>query len=78
MTAVEDLSFGVEDGSLFAFLGTNGAGKTTTISCMATLLTFDSGAISIGDLQVGEDDHRIRQQIGVVFQESLLDPLLTA
>ena len=77
VTAVDDLSFRVEDGELFALLGTNGAGKTTTISCMTTLLEFDDGEIVLDGLEAGRDDHRIRERIGVVFQQSLLDPMLT-
>jgi len=76
-TAVDDLSFSVEDGSLFAFLGSNGAGKTTTISCMTTLLASDSGRISINGHLAGRDDLAIKNQIGIVFQQSLLDPRLT-
>lgn len=76
-TAVDDLSFTVEDGSLFAFLGTNGAGKSTTISCMTTLLGFDSGSIQIDGRQVGKHDREIRAGIGIVFQQSLLDPRLS-
>ncbi|MDR1077096.1 MAG: ABC transporter ATP-binding protein [Propionibacteriaceae bacterium] len=75
--AVDDLSFTIEDGSLFAFLGTNGAGKTTTLSCLTTLLGPDAGRIAINGHLVGRDDHLIRSQIGIVFQESLLDPDLT-
>lgn len=77
VTAVDHLSFDVEDGELFALLGTNGAGKTTTISCMTTLLGFDDGEILIDGLNVQKDDYKIRERIGVVFQQSLLDPLLT-
>lgn len=77
VTAVDSLSFEVPDGELFALLGTNGAGKTTTISCMVTLLPCDEGRITIDDLEPGRNDEQIREQIGVVFQESLLDPLLT-
>lgn len=75
--AVDQLSFEVLDGELFALLGTNGAGKTTSISCMTTLLSFDEGAITIDGFAVGRDDHRIRERIGVVFQQSLLDPMLS-
>lgn len=77
LTAVDSLSFEVADGELFALLGTNGAGKTTTISCMVTLLSYDEGIITIDDLELGRDDQRIRERIGVVFQQSLLDPMLT-
>jgi len=75
--AVDNLSFEVERGSTFAFLGTNGAGKTTTISCVTTLKEATSGEIRVNGHLVGRDDRSIRRSIGVVFQESLLDPILT-
>lgn len=75
--AVNDISFYVEEGSLFSFLGTNGAGKSTTISILLTLLKQDKGIIHVNGYTVGKDDHEIRKEIGVVFQDSLLDPLLT-
>ena len=70
--AVDSLSFEVEKGSIFAFLGENGAGKTTTISCLTGIIEPTSGDIDI----VGEGSPA--QSIGVVFQQSVLDPLLTA
>lgn len=75
--AVKDISFYVEEGALFAFLGTNGAGKSTTISILLTLLKQDKGHVKVNGYSVGEHDQAIRKEIGVVFQESLLDPLLT-
>ncbi|WP_301108042.1 ABC transporter ATP-binding protein [Sporosarcina sp.] len=75
--AVKDVSFYVEQGSLFSFLGTNGAGKSTTISILLTLLKHDAGEVKINGLTVGKEDEAIRNEIGVVFQKSLLDPLLT-
>ncbi|WP_399632220.1 ATP-binding cassette domain-containing protein [Sporosarcina sp. SG10008] len=75
--AVNDISFYVEKGALFSFLGTNGAGKSTTISILLTLLQLDSGHVYVNGYTVGKHDQAIRQEIGVVFQESLLDPLLT-
>ena len=75
--AVNDISFFVEEGSLFSFLGTNGAGKSTTISILLTLLKQDHGDVIVKGYKVGKQDDKIRQEIGVVFQESLLDPLLT-
>jgi len=75
--AVDDLSFDVQAGSVFAFLGTNGAGKSTTISCMTTTLRPDSGSIVINGNRVGAHDERIKRDIGVVFQDSFLDPALT-
>lgn len=75
--AVQDISFYVEKGKLFSFLGTNGAGKSTTINMMCTLLEKDSGTVIIDDCVLGKDDKKIRNKIGVVFQDSVLDPLLT-
>ena len=75
--AVRDISFSVESGTVFAFLGTNGAGKSTTISCITTVLAPDSGEIVVDGERVGHDDAAIRRRIGVVFQTSLLDDLLT-
>ncbi|MEZ2391676.1 ATP-binding cassette domain-containing protein [bacterium RCC_150] len=77
VTAVDDLSMEIPTGSVFAFLGTNGAGKSSTISCMTTSLPFEEGVIVINGNTVGKDDERIRRDIGVVFQQSLLDPLAT-
>jgi multidrug/hemolysin transport system ATP-binding protein len=76
-TAVDGLSFEVAKGSTFAFLGTNGAGKTTTIGCLTTLKAPTSGEISVLGHEVGRGDKQIRRDIGVVFQESLLDAILT-
>ena len=75
--AVNDISFYVEEGSLFSFLGTNGAGKSTTISILLTLLQQDKGHVIVNGYTVGKHDQAIRREIGVVFQDSLLDPLLT-
>jgi len=75
--AVKGISFDVAEGSLFAFLGTNGAGKSTTISVISTLLKKTSGEVSVAGHTLDREDEEIRKNIGVVFQESLLDPLLT-
>ena len=77
ITAVNDIDFYVETGKLFAFLGPNGAGKSTTIDMICTLLKPDKGDIIINGFQIGGNDSKIRESIGIVFQESLLDPLLT-
>lgn len=77
LKAVDNVSFYVEQGSLFAFLGPNGAGKSTTISILNTFLKPDSGNVRIGGRVLGKDDSKIRSEIGAVFQESLLDPLLS-
>ena len=76
-TAVDNLSFDVEAGSVFAFLGTNGAGKSTTISCLTTAIPFESGAAEVSGFDVRSAGEGVRARIGVVFQESILDPLLT-
>lgn len=77
VSAVKDISFTVRRGSVFAFLGTNGAGKSTTINCLTTTTEPSRGEIIINGKTIGKDDGRIRQDIGVVFQSSLLDPTLT-
>ncbi|TCZ75805.1 ABC transporter ATP-binding protein [Paenibacillus albiflavus] len=75
--AVKGIDFYVNEGTLFAFLGPNGAGKSTTIDIICTLLQPNSGKVLINGLELGRDDDRIRSAIGVVFQDSVLDPLLT-
>ena len=75
--AVNGISFYVEKGSLFAFLGPNGAGKTTTINILSTLLTKDQGEVFVNDNKLGEHEDEIRNAIGIVFQEGVLDPLLS-
>ena len=75
--AVKDVSFYVEQGRLFAFLGPNGAGKSTTINTICTFLQPDSGTVTVNGHLLGKEDDKIRQDIGTVFQENLLDDLLT-
>ena len=75
--AVNDLSFSVNKGDLFAFLGVNGAGKSTTISIMCGALTKDSGKIEICGQDIDENFENISPKLGVVFQSSVLDKPLT-
>ena len=75
--AVRGIDFFVNEGELFAFLGPNGAGKTTTIDIICTLLAPDEGTVMLNGHKLGKNDDRIRQCIGVVFQDSILDNLLT-
>lgn len=75
--AVRGIDFYVERGSLFAFLGPNGAGKSTTINIIDTLLKSDGGEVIIDGYKLGRDDAKIRSLIGTVFQEHVLDDLLT-
>ena len=76
--AVDDISFSVDDGGVFAFVGTNGAGKSTTIGCLTTVLPFEAGTVVVNGHDVRREGERVRESIGVVFQDSLLDPLLTS
>lgn len=75
--AVNKIDFYVEEGELFAFLGLNGVGKSTTIDMLCTFLKPDRGSIKINNYEVGKDDEKIKSLVGVVFQESVLDELLT-
>jgi multidrug/hemolysin transport system ATP-binding protein len=77
LTAVDNISFEVKEGDFFAFLGPNGAGKSTTINILCTILDKTSGDIEINGLKLGKNDAEIRNSIGVVFQNSYLDNLLT-
>lgn len=75
--AVKGISFYVEKGKLFSFLGPNGAGKSTTIDIICTFLKPDKGEVIVDGYKLGEDDDAIHSRIGVVFQQNLLDRLLT-
>lgn len=75
--AVNDLSFSVKEGELFAFLGENGAGKSTTINILCTILQKTSGSARIFGKELGKQDDAIRDMIGIVFQNSVLDNKLT-
>ena len=75
--AVNNISFDVDKNSFFAFLGPNGAGKSTTINILSTLLDYDKGNIEVFGHTLGAHDDMIRNKIGIVFQTSMLDDLLT-
>lgn len=75
--AVKDISFYVERGKLFAFLGPNGAGKSTTIDMICTFLKPDAGSVLLDGFELGREDDQIRRIIGAVYQDHLLDGLLT-
>ena len=75
--AVDDLSFRVGEGELFAFLGVNGAGKSTTINIICGQLTKDSGSVSIDGADIDTDLDRVKRTLGVVFQGSVLDKELS-
>jgi daunorubicin resistance ABC transporter ATP-binding subunit len=77
-TAVDDVSFDVEAGEIFAFLGPNGAGKTTTIKMLTTLLKPTGGRIEIDGLDPAKQSNEARKRFGIVFQDPSLDQELTA
>ena len=77
-TAVNNISFEVPKGEIFAFLGPNGAGKTTTIKMLTTLLPPTSGSLELNGLDPARQQNQVRQQFGIVFQDPSLDQDLTA
>jgi len=78
LTAVNDVSFEVAAGEIFAFLGPNGAGKTTTIKMLTTLMRPSGGSIEIDGLDPEAKQHEVRKRFGIVFQDPSLDQDLTA
>jgi ABC-2 type transport system ATP-binding protein len=78
LTAVDDISFRVEDGEVFGFLGPNGAGKTTTINVLCTLMRPTTGSAKVAGYDVASQRNAVRQCIGLVFQDPSLDDRLTA
>lgn len=75
--AVDDISFSVQRGELFGYLGENGAGKTTTIHMLCTLLKPTDGEVMIDGFRLGTEDEKIKRKIGVVYQNNCLDDILT-
>ncbi len=73
VVAVDDLSFRVREGELFAFLGVNGAGKSTTINIICGQLAKDSGDVRICGTDIDSDPDSVKRTLGVVFQNSVLD-----
>ena len=78
LTAVNNVSFEVDEGDIFGFLGPNGAGKTTTISILCTLLSPTDGRASIAGHDCAKEPSEVRKAIGIVFQDTTLDKDLTA
>ena len=76
-TAVDHISFSVKEGEFFAFLGENGAGKSTTINILCTIFEKTEGEVEIFGHKLGKEDGKIREKIGIVFQNSVLDGVLT-
>ena len=75
--AVNNISFDVEEGTIFAFLGPNGAGKSTTINTLCTIFEKTSGTLMIDEKDVTTQKSDVRSSIGVVFQDSTLDTKMT-
>lgn len=76
--AVDNISFSVDKGEIFAFLGPNGAGKTTTIKLFTTLLKATSGEVLINGENPEERPNRVRRSFGIIFQDPSIDDELTA
>jgi ABC-2 type transport system ATP-binding protein len=77
-TAVDNISFVVKTGEIFAFLGPNGAGKSTTIKMLTTLLLPSSGKITLNGFDPIHQQDAVRKSFGIVFQDPSLDDELTA
>ena len=77
LVAVNNISFSVKAGSLFAFLGQNGAGKSTTINIICNILTKDSGKIYVSGFDSDRNVQAVKSQVGIVFQNSVLDTSLS-
>lgn len=78
LVAVDHISFEVEEGEVFGFLGANGAGKTSTIMMMATALNPTSGTATVGGYDIIRERGKVRESIGIVFEDLSLDTNLTA
>lgn len=76
--SVKGIDFSVNEGEFFAFLGPNGAGKTTTISILTTTLSKTSGDVRIAGFDVESEAKRVREKVGIIFQQPSLDPQLSA
>lgn len=75
--AVDDISFSVKEGELFAFLGVNGAGKSTTINIISGILNKDRGSVFVFGEDIDKNADKIKSSIGIVFQNSVLDKKLS-
>jgi ABC-2 type transport system ATP-binding protein len=77
LTAVDDLNIKVESREIFGLLGPNGAGKTTAISMLCTILKPTSGSATVNGFDIIRESHKVRQSIGIVFQDPSVDDRLT-
>jgi len=77
LKAVDNISFKVKKGEIFGLLGPNGAGKTTIIKILTTLLSSTQGEAKVWEYNISDQRNKIRNSIGIVFQEPALDNRLT-
>jgi ABC-2 type transport system ATP-binding protein len=77
LTAVDDLNLSINEGEVFGLLGPNGAGKTTIIKMLATLLEPTSGTAKVNGFDIRKQPEKVRESIGIIFQEPSSDELLT-
>ena len=75
--AVDNISFSVKKGEIFSFLGPNGAGKSTAINVLITLLSLQKGRATVAGYDVTKDPQKVRESIGIVFQDITLDRDMT-
>ncbi|MFW6118119.1 MAG: ATP-binding cassette domain-containing protein [Chloroflexota bacterium] len=78
LVAVDHISFEVEEGEVFGFLGANGAGKTSTVMMLATALNPSSGTATVCGYDIVRERDKVRESIGIVFEDLSLDINLTA
>jgi ABC-2 type transport system ATP-binding protein len=76
--AVNDISFSIKEGEIFGLLGPNGAGKSTTIKILVTLLKSTSGSAKVNGFDVDSESRKVRNSVGIIFQDPSLDERLTA
>src|SRR6266566_1873602 len=78
LTAVDDLSLNIPEGTVFGFLGPNGAGKTTTVRMLTALIAPTSGSATVAGYKIGHDNEAIRQSVGILTETPGLYDRLTA
>ncbi|MDE1768221.1 MAG: ATP-binding cassette domain-containing protein, partial [Candidatus Micrarchaeota archaeon] len=78
LTAVNDVSLKIKKGEIFGLLGPNGAGKSTTINMLLGLLSPTSGRVLVNGIDVHKEPARAKESVGVVTQETVVEPELTA
>ena len=77
ITAVDNFNISINEGEIFGLLGPNGAGKTTIIKMLSTLLKPTSGTATVNGFDIKKQPEKVRESIGIIFQEPSSDELLT-